>query len=90
VIVKELRPRVAGACGFTGDRGPGSSAVTLMIVALSERSVMPRGGLQANMLAGLWLLGRPSWRPVAADADAPYMAMSDAAMRARLGRRLVS
>jgi hypothetical protein len=37
---------MAGACGFTGDRGAGSSAAPAMIVALSERSVMPHTACQ--------------------------------------------
>jgi hypothetical protein len=49
---------VAGACGFTGDRGAGSSAAPTMIAALSERSVMPHRVQCWDMCAGLSVTGR--------------------------------
>jgi len=46
---------VAGACGFTGDRCAGSSAAPAMIVALPDRSVMPR--IMSPMVLAMKLVG---------------------------------
>jgi hypothetical protein len=41
-VITESAGPGGDACGFTGDRGAGSSAAPAMIAALSERSVADR------------------------------------------------